>query len=696
MELLANFSVILQPKLKNMNRAEAESRIKFLSEELERHNRLYYQEAKPEISDYDFDMMLKELEQLEKDFPEYASPLSPTKRVGGDITKKFETVKHSVPMLSLDNTYSFEEIAEFDKRVKKELGNNVEYVCELKIDGTAISLVYENGNLKQAVTRGNGFEGDDVTTNIKTIRSIPLKINCGDLPSRFEVRGEVYMPIASFVALNEERHKELEDKGLSPEEIENQLFKNPRNAAAGSLKIQDSSLVAKRKLDAFIYYLIGEDIEVESHEQRLLLAQKWGFRITQHFKKCRNTQEIFDFINYWDEKRFDLDFDIDGIVIKINDTKQQRFLGNTAKSPRWAISYKYKAKQAETILENITYQVGRTGAITPVANLKPVLLAGTTVKRATLHNADFIENLDLRIGDTVFIEKGGEIIPKILGVKLEFRNPMAKKFEFIKNCPECNTPLIRKKGEAAYYCPNETGCKPQIIARIQHFTGRKAMNIEAIGEKTVELFYEKNLVKSIPDLYFLKFEDILKLEGFKELSAQNILNGLENSKNTPFEKVLFALGIRFVGETVAKKLAFAFKNIDNLKNASFDELISVEEIGEKIAESVISYFQNKQNLANIEKLKSIGLKFELDESQMSERTDKLQGKTFVISGVFKKFSRDEIKEMIEKNGGKNTGTVSAKTDFLVAGDNMGPAKLEKAQKLGVNIISENEFLDLIA
>lgn len=670
-----------------MTKEEAKIKIENLSKELDRHNYLYYVKNEPEISDYEFDVLMKELQELEKLFPEFTNENSPTKRVGGDITKKFETVYHRYPMLSLENSYSIEEIVDFETRIHKLLHTAVEYVCELKYDGVAISLHYKNGNFVRAVTRGDGIKGDDITTNVKTIRSIPLKLR-GNFPDDFEIRGEIFMPHSSFEKMNREK-LEAGEPALA----------NPRNAAAGTLKMQDSSVVAKRNLDSFLYSVVGEKLPSENHFDNILNASNWGFKIPNPEKKfiakCKNIDEIKSFIEYWNDHRHQLPFDIDGIVIKVNSFKQQEQLGYTAKSPRWAIAYKYAPEQAITTLEKITYQVGRTGAITPVANLKPVLLAGTTVKRASLHNADIIAKLDLHESDTVVVEKGGEIIPKIVSVEKTKRLVNAEKINYIENCPECGTKLIRAEEEAVHYCPNEESCPPQIKGKIAHFASRKAMEIDGLGEETVELLYENGLIKNIADIYFLKKEQLLQLERMAEKSAQNLLNGIEASKKISFERVIFALGIRHVGETVAKKLARHFKNIDALMNATADQLLEVGDIGETIARSMEDYFSKTKHKELIQKLKQAGLKFELSEEELKTVSDKLKDLSFVVSGVFTKFSRDELKNIIAKNGGKVLGSVSSKTNFVIAGDGMGPEKKKKAEKFGVAIIGENEFLKLI-
>lgn len=667
-----------------MTAEQAKHRIEELSKLIEEHNYRYYQLAQPTISDYEFDMLMDELIKLEKQFPQFLSPESPSQRVGGTITKEFKTVKHKYPMLSLGNTYSEEELKEFDERVKKALNESYEYVCELKYDGVAIGLTYVNGKLKQALTRGDGEKGDDVTANVKTIKSIPLKLRGNNYPQEFEIRGEIFMPRDVFDEINKER-----------EEIGDAPLANPRNATAGTLKMQDSSIVAKRKLDCYLYFVLGENLPYQTHFDNLLAARQWGFKVPDSIRKVSSIEEAFEFIKEWEQKRFSLPFDTDGVVLKINNYRQQQILGFTAKSPRWAIAFKYKAAQAVTILESITYQVGRTGAITPVANLKPVLLAGTIVKRASLHNADIIEKLDIRVGDTVYVEKGGEIIPKITGVDLSKRNLYSKKTEFITHCPECNAQLIRPEGMAQHFCPNENGCPPQIKGKIVHFTSRKAMAIESLGEETVEQLYNAGLIHNIADIYDLKKEQLLPLERMAEKSAQNLIDGIEQSKKVSFERVLFAIGIRHIGETTAKKLAYYFKNIDALKAADKEKLLEVEDIGETIAQSIIDYFKNPQNIEIIERLKKAGIQFSLSEEQLANAGDKLKGLTFVISGVFHKISRDELKKLIELNGGKNTGSVSGKTSYLVAGENMGPEKLKKAQALGVKIITEDQFFELL-
>lgn len=660
-------------------------RIDWLRAELHRHNYNYYVMNAPEITDKEFDDLMRELQDLEKEHPEYADENSPTMRVGSDLNKNFTQVAHKYPMLSLGNTYSESEVTDFYERVKKALNEDFEICCELKYDGTSISLTYEDGKLVRAVTRGDGEKGDDVTDNVKTIRTIPLVLH-GDYPSTFEIRGEILMPWESFEALNRER-----------EAREEPLFANPRNAASGTLKSQNSSVVAARKLDAYLYYLLGEDLPADGHYECLQKAAQWGFKISEHMKKARTLQEVFDYINYWDTERKNLPVATDGIVLKVNSLRQQKNLGYTAKSPRWAIAYKFQAERALTRLNKVSYQVGRTGAITPVANLDPVQLSGTVVKRASLHNADIIESLDLHIGDMVYVEKGGEIIPKITGVDTDARGILlGEKVKFITRCPECGTPLVRFEGEAAHYCPNETACPPQIKGKIEHFISRRAMNIDGLGPETVDMFYRLGLIKDAADLYHLTVDDIKDLDRMGQKSAENIVNGIAASRNVPFERVLFALGIRFVGETVAKKIARSFKSIDEVEQASLETLMSVDEIGEKIAQSIVSYFGNPLNRNLVERLKEAGLQFSRSEEDLSGYTDKLAGQSIVISGVFEHHSRDEYKEMIERNGGKNVGSISSKTSFILAGANMGPAKLEKAQKLGIRIMSENEFLDLLS
>lgn len=665
---------------------EIADRIKALREELERHNYDYYVLSSPTISDFEFDQKMRELQDLEAAHPEYFDPHSPTQRVGSDLTKNFDQVVHKYPMLSLGNTYSKEEVRDFYERVGRSLNEPFEIVAELKYDGTSISVTYKEGRLAQAVTRGDGVRGDDVTANVKTIRSVPLKLRPGSYPDEFELRGEILLPWSEFDRLNKER-----------EEQEEPLFANPRNAASGTLKLQDPKIVASRKLDAYFYYLLGESLPEESHYENLQEVRSWGFKVSDAMRKCHDLQEIYDFIDYWDVERKNLPVATDGIVLKVNSLRQQRNLGYTAKNPRWAIAYKFQAERAVTTLREVSYQVGRTGAITPVANLDPVLLAGTVVKRASLHNADIIANLDLHIGDQVFVEKGGEIIPKIVGVDVDYRaaSPVGEKVLFISHCPECGTALVRPEGEAAHYCPNETGCPPQIKGRIEHFVTRKAMNIN-IGPETIEDLYEKGLVRDIADLYTLRMEDLLSLERWAEKSARNLLKSLDESKSVPFERVLYGLGIRYVGETVAKRLASVFHSIGQLREASFETLVGVDEIGERIAQSVLDYFKDERNVRIVERLESYGLKMAIDESVLANKSDKLKGLTIVISGTFARHSRDEYKAMIEQHGGKNTGSISKKTNYLLAGENMGPAKLEKATALGIKILSEDEFLNLLS
>lgn len=686
-----------------------ENEIKALTRELNYHNYLYYQESRSEISDYEFDMKLKRLERLEKEFPEYKQEDSPTQRVGGTITREFETVEHRYPMLSLGNTYSLEELKEFDNRVKKGLGTDeYEYICELKFDGLAISLLYENGVLKRAVTRGDGTKGDDITVNAKTIRTIPLRIQDENIPKEFEVRGEVFLPRKEFDRINKEiveENKKREKEGKKPQN----LLANPRNAASGTMKMQDSSIVARRKLDCYLYSLMSSSVKIETHEEALHLLEKMHFNVSPTYEKCASITEVIRYIEKWEIKRHKLPVDTDGIVIKVNLTSHQEELGFTAKSPRWAIAYKYKAESASTKLLDITYQVGRTGAITPVAELEPVVLAGTTVKRASLHNANEIERLDLRIGDTIFVEKGGEIIPKITSVDVSKREKSSKPIKYIDACPECGTGLIRKEGEAVHYCPNEQGCPPQVSGRIEHFISRNAMDIETLGPRTIKGLLDQHLINDIGDLYRLKFEHLnglifqtedpltgeTKNRSVKEKTAQNIIESIEKSKEIPFERVLFGLGIRYVGKTVAEKLAEHFGRIENLMNASFEEIIAIHDIGERIAESVIQHFSSHENRELIQKLKEAGVKMEIKENPSTSKGNTFEGKTLVVSGVFQSLSRDEIKALIKANGGKVASSVSGNTDFLVAGENMGPAKLEKANKLGVEIISEEDFKNMI-
>lgn len=680
-----------------MEKQKVQHRIAELIEVLNYHNKRYYQDAVPEISDFEFDQLLLELAKLENDFPEFLDPDSPTQRVGGSITREFIPVVHQTAFLSLANSYSTEDLNEFDERIRKSVNVNFTYAAELKFDGVAIGIIYRNGLLQQAVTRGDGAQGDDVTENVKTIRNIPIRLKGNNWPDELEVRGEIFMPLKSFERLNESRRAELEDTGYNEDQIAEKLFKNPRNAAAGSLKMQESAEVAKRRLDAFIYLVLGEDSSLEpTHLGRLEQAKNWGLPVSDHKKNCHTLDELMQFINYWEKKRSELPFDIDGIVLKVNELSVQRSLGSTAKSPRWAIAYKYKAERVSTILQKITYQVGRTGAITPVANLKPVFLAGTTVKRASLYNADYIQQLDIRENDQVFVEKGGEIIPKIVAVDTSARQGGSQPHTYTSTCPECSTELIRKEGEAIHYCPNDSGCPPQLMGKIEHFISRKAMNIDSLGEKTIEALFNKGLIHSYGDLYSLKPADILgNLDGFKEQSTANLIEGIEKSTQVPFERVLFALGIRYVGETVAKKLALKFRNLQAILSASRDELLETEEIGEIIADSVLEFFSKSANLNEIEKLKRAGLHFELDEQAYKPTSDLLSGKSFVVSGVFSVFSRDQIKHQIEANGGKVVSGVSASTSYLLAGEKMGPEKRKKAEKWGVEIISEEQFMQLI-
>ncbi|WP_396178390.1 NAD-dependent DNA ligase LigA [Flavobacterium sp.] len=658
--------------------------IQALRDELNRHNHNYYVLDNPSISDYDFDIKLKELQDLENKHPEFFDENSPTQRVGGAITKNFETIVHQNRMYSLDNSYSKEDVLDWENRIKKILGDiPLEYTCELKYDGASISITYENGKFKRAVTRGDGFQGDDVTNNVKTIRSVPLDLK-GDFPELFEIRGEIVLPLVGFAKMNQE----LIEIGETP-------YANPRNTASGSLKLQDSAAVSKRPLDCLLYTFIGSDVKFDTHFESLEKARHFGFKVPKEARLAKSMQEVFDFIAYWNIHRHELPYETDGVVIKVNSLHYQDELGFTAKAPRWAIAYKFKAEQVSTSLESISYQVGRTGAITPVANLRPVQLAGTVVKRASLHNADQVEKLDIRVNDTVFVEKGGEIIPKIIGVDFTKRPLNSQPTNYITHCPECQSLLVRSEGEANHYCPNFYGCPPQIIGRIQHFISRKAMDIEGLGGETVALLFANNLVQNYADLYELRVEQLLPLERMAQKSAENLVNGVEDSKKIPFERVLYALGIRFVGETVAKKLAKHYKNIDSLGQATLLDLILVDEIGEKIAQSVIEFFENAENQNIVERLRSYGVQLEAREIFNPDATNKLAGKTFVVSGVFAKFSRDELKKAIEDNGGKVGSSISAKTDFVIAGDNMGPAKLEKANKLNVAIISEDDFIAML-
>lgn len=660
-----------------------EKQITSLREELREHNYNYYVLDNPTISDLEFDQKLKHLQQLEQEHPEFYDANSPSLRVGGEITKNFETIPHKYRMYSLENSYSREDLAEWEKRIEKIIDGTVEFTCELKYDGASISLTYEDGRLKKAVTRGDGFQGDDITANVKTIRSVPLQLR-GEYPSLFEIRGEIVLPFEGFAKLNAERV-----------ELGEEPYRNPRNTASGSLKLQDSAEVAKRPLDCLLYNLQGEHLPVNTQFESLEKARQWGFKVPDAARLAKNLEEVFEFVDYWDIHRRDLPYETDGVVVKVNSLQQQEELGYTSKSPRWAMAYKFKAEQVSTVLQHITYQVGRTGAITPVANLEPVELAGTIVKRASLHNADQIEKLDLREGDTVFVEKGGEIIPKIIGVDFTHRDPDSSPTEYLTDCPECGTPLVRAEGEAQHYCPNVEGCPPQIIGRIQHYISRKALDIEGLGSETITLLVNNGLINNYADLYLLKSEQIIPLERMAQKSAENIIKGIEASKQIPFERVLFGLGIRFVGETVAKKLAKHYKTIDALAEATIEELVTVDEIGERIAQSVASFFAYNDNKAIIERLKSYGVQLEISTEKLENQTNILNGSTFVVSGVFTKVSRDELKKLIEDNGGKVSGSISSKTNYVVAGENMGPSKKAKAESLGVAIISEDEFLDMI-
>lgn len=665
-----------------MNQQE---RVLELRELLHRHNYNYYVLNSPEISDIEFDGLMRELQELEEANPELYDANSPTQRVGSDITKVFKQVEHKYPMLSLGNTYSKGEVADFFERVRRALNEDFEICCELKFDGTSISLKYVKGLLQQAVTRGDGEKGDDVTANIRTIRTVPLKLSTDDYPEEFEIRGEVLMPWAVFDELNKEREKEGES-----------LFANPRNAASGTLKLLDSSIVAKRRLDAYLYYILGEELPADGHYENLMAARRWGFKISDMMRKCKNIDEVFAFIDEMDIKRKELPFATDGIVLKVNSLRQQKHLGFTAKSPRWAIAYKFQAEQAVTRLNSVSYQVGRTGVVTPVANLEPVLLSGTVVKRASLHNADIIEKLDLHIGDMVLVEKGGEIIPKITGVDFDSRILVGEKVDFAINCPECGTALVREEGEAAYYCPNETNCPPQLKARIEHFVSREAMNIETLGPETIEMMFALGLVKDVADIYAIDSSDLIFLPRMGAKTVENIIAGINASLDVPFERVLFALGIRYVGITVAKRLANAFRNIESIMAATIPELMEVDDIGERIASSVQLFFSKERNRQLVERLRQAGVTFELAPEVLSDRTDKLKGQSIVISGVFSKHSRDEYKAMIDKHGGKNVGSVSGATSFILAGENIGPSKLEKARKLGIRIVDEEEFLSMLS
>lgn len=681
-----------------MTREEASEKIARLTQELNEHNYRYYVLNNPVIDDVTFDKLLKELETLEAAWPDLIQPDSPTQRVGSDLTREFSSVVHKYPMLSLSNTYSEAELRDFDARVRKTVGDNVEYVCELKFDGVAIGLTYVNGMLERAVTRGDGISGDDVTTNVKTIRSVPIKLRGQDYPTEFEVRGEIFLTRLQFNKLNQLRQESGEP-----------LFANPRNAAAGSLKMQDPAEVARRGLDCYLYYLLGDNLPFDNHYDNLRKAREWGLHIPEYMVRCQNVEEILEFIREWDTGRSQLPFDIDGVVVKVNSYQHQRLLGFTAKSPRWAIAYKFQAQEAATKLLSVDFQVGRTGTVTPVANLEPVLLAGTVVKRASLHNADIIAKLDVRIGDTVFVEKGGEIIPKITGVDLTLRPHHSTPLEFIANCPECGSTLIRNEGEAAYFCPNEDECPPQIKGKLEHFISRKAMDIESLGEGKISLLYERGLVKNVADLYELRYDDLLGLEkviddeesgkskkiSFREKTVENILKGIENSKKVPYNRVLFALGIRHVGETVAKKIASHFRDIDQLKLAKLEDLIAIPDVGERIALSVVTYFSKSEHLEIIERLRMHGVQLSSADPK-KVIGGKLEGKSFVVSGVFQYYSRDDIKHAIEENGGRVVSSISTKTDFLLAGSNMGPEKKKKAEELGIPIISEDDFKSMIA
>src|ERR1035437_2569399 len=668
-----------------MKKSEVKARIDILRKEIEEHNNRYFVLNQPSISDYEYDILLNELNTLEKKFPEFIIENSPTKKVGSDITKEFKQFEHTYPMLSLGNTYSEEELREFDNRIHKTISQSIEYVCESKFDGASISLTYRNGSLFRAITRGDGNKGDDVTSNVKTIKSIPLRITCKGIPSEFVIRGEILMPRAVFNRLNDERIK----AEITP-------FANPRNAAAGTLKLLDPRIVASRSLDCMVYFLLAEELPHNNHYDNLKEAAGWGFNVAESIRLCKNIDEVIHFITYWESERKNLPYDTDGVVIKVNSLSQQRDLGYTAKSPRWAIAYKYKAEEATTRLLSITFQVGRTGAVTPVANLEPVLLSGSTVKRATLHNEDQIALLDLHLNDMVYVEKGGEIIPKIVGVDHSYRNENSKKIVFISNCPECGTALIKNEGEANYFCPNYLHCPPQIKGRIEHFISRKAMNIDGLGEETIDLLFNKNLVKNISDLYDLRMDQLVPLERLGEKSAAHIIKSIRESIDTPYYRVLFALGIRHVGETVAKTISSRFTTIDDLISAGAEQLTSVNEIGPKIAASIVAYFSDEDNLEMIKKLKSTGIRFSAkDESNITRTDNSLYGKIIVISGVFLEHSRDEYKEIIERNGGKNSTSVSGNTSFILAGENMGQSKKEKADELGVPLITESEFLKII-
>jgi len=691
-----------------MTQDQAKNRIEYLSQELNKHNYLYYVLSQPKIGDMEFDLLLKELEKIEAQYPKFVTPNSPTQKVGGGITKNFETVQHKYRMMSLGNTYSKEELADFDKRVQKSIGDSFEYVCELKFDGLAISLLYEKGKLVRAVTRGDGVKGDDVTTNVKTISSIPHQLKAGNYPEQFEIRGEIFMHRKTFDKLNQKVAAELREKGLTEDEVKEKLYKNPRNFASGSIKMQDSAEVAKRPLDAFLYGIYTDNPIADTHYESLKKAAAWGFQVSPHYQLCKTLDDVFAFIEKYERERPHLSYEIDGIVLKVNDYLQQQDLGFTAKIPRWAISYKYKAEAAITQLEKVSYQVGRTGAITPVANLKPVQLAGTTVKRASLYNADEIERLDLHENDTVFVEKGGEIIPKVTGVDISKRQPDTKRIEYTKHCPVCTTKLVRGDGEAIHYCPNEEGCAPQLKGKIEHFISRKAMDIGSIGSETISGLFDKEVIKNYADLYSLTYDKLIGLEfevgdetsgekkkrSLQEKSVQNILKGVNASKSIPFERVLFGLGIRMVGETVAKKLAKHFGSIDKLATATREEIFGIHDIGEKIAYYVVRFFAVEENRIIIQRMKEAGLNFEIQEEEGVERTNKLEGKSFLVSGVFS-ISRDDLKKLIENNGGRNVSSISKKLNFLIAGDKMGPEKLKKATDNDIAIISEQDFMNMI-
>lgn len=667
-----------------MDSQKALERIRFLRNELNRHNYLYYVKAQPEISDYDYDQLLRELIDLEKQFPEFDDPNSPSRRVGSDISQEFVQVRHKYLMLSLANAYSYSELTDFDNRIRKALPEPFQYVCELKFDGVAIGLTYRHGKLVQAVTRGDGTMGDDVTNNVRTIKTIPLELHGTDFPDEFEIRGEIFMPRSVFDEINRER----EDIGETP-------FANPRNAAAGTLKLLNSAEVARRKLDCTLYYLLGERLPADNHYENMLKAKEWGFKVSEHMTLCNNLTEVQHYIEHWDKARKKLPFDTDGVVIKINSYRQQNLLGLTAKTPRWAVAFKYKPERVSTELLSVDFQVGRTGAVTPVANLKPVKLAGTTVKCASLHNADQIQLLDIRLGDWVFVEKGGEIIPKIVGVDQSKRSLFSKPIDFPHVCPECGSTLVRPEGEARHFCPNQYGCPPQIKGRIEHFISRKALNIDGLGEETVAMLFDKNLIRDAADLYSLTREQLLALDRFANKSADNAIKSIEKSKSVPFPRVLFGIGIRYVGETTAKKLAQHFGSIDAIASATVEQLVEVEDVGDRIALSITEFFSDEQNRIFIDKLKAAGVQMDTNSTDINPLSDKLKGLSIVISGTFTRISRDELKELIARHGGKNVSSISASTSLVVAGENMGPAKLEKATKLGIKIIGEDEFFAMI-